>query len=341
MEIDSKILNQNFGLDTSIPHEPAPEDWIVGGDQVQGIKMFSKEAIETGRAWELYIPEGEFQRKNNLDTMACTCFDAMNQEEIYDRAVFGTDENRSDRFLAKLSGVTRQGGSPHNAREARRKYGYVPEQMWPFTPDMDWQEYMSPIVRKVLAEGIKNRDRWTYAHRYCRTERAEMFAMLEECPVSVIGRAWIKDSNTDLYIDGGYNPNHAFVIVGGKWKKNLLAYDSYSADFIYDDNSNKNEFLKKLDWNFRLGEWGKVITKTAASNDRTTLLMKLKNMFKNLKGYMDAKGLHIFYVDERGKQEITLSTIAEKALFMSYFKENIIKHTSWPELAGLPDFKFF
>ena len=65
-------------------------------------------------------------------------------------------------------------------------------------------------------------------------------------------------------------------------------------------------------------------------------------MFDNLVAYMDEHGLHIWYIDtKRGKQEIPLTTIAEKALFMSYVKEGIIKTVTYGEIASLTNQKFF
>lgn len=331
--------NINTGLDVKKQEaeQALPEKHLMGAiskwDEI-------KSNADWTEVWLSLKPETQFGAR--VETMGCTGFGTSNILEMIWKYQYNKDINISDRALNKMSGTTRNGNSVDAPIDTIRKQGFLLEDEWNWDREtFDWDDYYKTIPSNLLAKAKTRLKEWDFEHEYISTYNKETrIEALKTSPIGGTVAAWYKGSD-GLYYDYGHQVNHwSVVIIGYKLNEYWLCADSYPDDFQYNDNPQQPEFLKKLDWNFRFGclKRYKIIAK---ANINTSLLLKLKNMFKNLKAYMDSHGLHIWYIDSRGKQEIPLETMAEKALFMSYVKEGIIPTTTYPAIAGLPNFKFF
>ena len=291
--------------------------------------------------WTDYAPMCEMQRSTTDDWMDCTCEGKTNIIRIFDEINNPGSVKKSVRFLAKNSGVTRDGNRVENVDNSINSQGMVDKTLWPRDVSMDWNTYYSAIPASVKAFGKD----WVLKNKLdCYVigpNPDDMMNALQYGILNVTGYAWAKDSD-GLYHDFGYTPNHDFIVVGHVKGVKWLVYDSYPDDMVQDDNENKQEFLKELAWDYQFGMIQLcVISPKITNQSNISLINKLKIMFTNLKAYMDAHGLHIFYIDNRGKQEILLTTIAEKALFMSYVKQSVIETVNSTNIQKMPDFKFF
>jgi len=299
-----------------------------------------KEDADWMNVWLQLTPETQFGAK--LETMGCTGYGTSNILEMIWLWKFNKVINISDRALNKMSGTTRQGNSVDAPIDTIRHQGFLLEEEWSWDREtFDWDNYYAAIPNSLLNKAKKRLNEWEFEHEYISTyDKNGIIEALKTSPIAGTVAAWYRGEN-GFYYDYGYKPNHmTVVIVGYKLNEYWICADSYPEDFNFKDNPTQQEFIKKLDWNYRFGSL-KRYKISAKTNVNTSLLSKLKRMFKNLVAYMDSHGLHIWYIDERGKQEIPLETMAEKALFMSYVKEGIIKTTSYPIIAPLPNFKFF
>lgn len=134
---------QNRGV--IIEHKPT--DYIAG--------VLPYEVVNPTGDWENYLPSQEKQVFNFVDSMACVTFSALNCIETQYKFLTGQDINFSDRFIAKLSGTTRQGNTIQRVLDTIRKYGLVLEENWPTSPDFIWEEYYAEIPSFVLAKAKK------------------------------------------------------------------------------------------------------------------------------------------------------------------------------------------
>src|SRR3990167_6387689 len=124
---------------------------------------------ETGN-WKDSLPEAEKQLRDTIDSINCVAFATTEQIEAYERKAFGERNNYSDRFVALISGTTPQGNDPAKVYNAIREFGLVPEEMCPWSPDIQSiEEYLSwKGVDKdaCIAEGKKWKERKDFMHNW-------------------------------------------------------------------------------------------------------------------------------------------------------------------------------
>jgi|GEM_PF-2831199 len=136
---------------------PSPTDYIAGSSPVTG-KL--EERLVNG-IWTPYRPTVEAQYKQfSFDSMSCTSFSANNCIEYQINWMLQNNKipaslklwltnngffkdghfNLSDRYLAVVSGTTRQGNYFQSVWDSIRNNGAIPESMLPFGGN-SWEEY--------------------------------------------------------------------------------------------------------------------------------------------------------------------------------------------------------
>ena len=136
---------------------PSPTDYIAGSSPVTG-KL--EERLVNG-IWTPYRPTIEAQYKQfSFDSMSCTAFSANNCIEYQINWMLQNNKipaslklwltnngffkdghfNLSDRYLAVVSGTTRQGNYFQSVWDSIRNNGAIPESMLPFGGN-SWEEY--------------------------------------------------------------------------------------------------------------------------------------------------------------------------------------------------------
>lgn len=340
---DQKIIN------TGLIHElPQEQDWVFGGKSgaVNNVPLFPD-----GHGWLSIQRDEQTQRNANFDTYSCVTFSCLKALSYYVKKVYGIDVDFSERFTAVMSGTTPgRGNSIRAVLESIRKDGFLLEEDCPFTADMTEAEFFSPIPQSLKDKAKKNLDNFMdlgpiVIEWECISnnpfnggliDHSEVREALKYAPVITTGFAW---NGGPVYVNGG-QPNHCFL--GIDWDDqvewDVMADDNYPADFGLEHEPDAN-YLKKLSRFYSLYSGYKITAKLV--NKPVSLITNFKKMFSKMKAYMDSKGLHVYWVDSKGKQEIPLTTTAERALLMSAFADKDIKTSSWPELSKLPDYKFF
>ena len=157
------LLNEvkNHGL---IIPKITPDNWVLGG-----LTKLKGEVINPSGSWRNYLPENEPQSTVKYESYACTCFGSNNAVETLLRFK-GLNENKSDRFLAVVSGINpNQGGDPHIVCETYRKKGATAESSLPFTSDIDTvNKFYSPkpMSDALLQEGESFLERYDVNHEW-------------------------------------------------------------------------------------------------------------------------------------------------------------------------------
>lgn len=159
-------MELNPKINTGLIYEEKPSD-LLGGS-------IPFESRNTTANWLSFLSTSEIQKFRHFDSQGCVTFSAMNNLEcqfnwaldndlLTSSAIkFFTDNgyivdgkfNFSDRFIAKLSGTTRQGNTFQKVWDAIRTHGLVPESKWPSSESFDWDSYYSPIPNDVLELGL-------------------------------------------------------------------------------------------------------------------------------------------------------------------------------------------
>lgn len=212
-----KYLRTNWGF---IPEELKETDYIFG---LAGV---NKKILMPSGDWSEFLPLPERQSGRIIETMACTCFSFLNVLEILFKKKYGLDKNFSDRFLAKMSGVSHSGNVQSRVMDTARNLGLIDEQDWSSNiDDFDWSEYYAPIPGEVQAKAKLFLNDWAINYEAVTPTILAMKEALKYAPLYVAGYAWYYSGG--LYHSLGI-PNHCFVIYNIEqaiaYKR---AYDSY------------------------------------------------------------------------------------------------------------------
>jgi hypothetical protein len=265
--------NLNFGLDLA-KHEAdkqRPTNYKFGAVE--------KQVLRSDGQWLDFDPECEIQKGDEEDWMDCVSESDVNDESLILQRKFNIKNNWSQRKRAKESGTTHSGNSLYAVADSAKNKGLCLEMDWPRDRTMNWNEYYAPLSANAVAKGKQYVAQFDVNYEQVPTNQDALMEALKYAPVQVIGYAWA--SYEGIYYDYGYAPNHAFLLVGYVKGKYWIVYDSYPTDFLIDNNSTKQEFIKHLDWNFKFGD-ALLYSIKLKSTDKRSWLYKLMDKFKNI-----------------------------------------------------------
>lgn len=144
--------------------------------------------------WTKYTSDGEQQYSNAADSMACVTFSHLNILETQEKQQTGYAPNYSDRWIAKMSGTTREGNYLWKVADTVRQFGLVWEKDYP-APAGPWtfDEWMADIPAskigelKILGEVWKRW--WTISYEWVDLTNDpvnNILKALRQCPVQMV-----------------------------------------------------------------------------------------------------------------------------------------------------------
>lgn len=217
--------------------------------------------------WSKYLVKGEPQRKD-LETMGCLSFSGTkivamhimkmieegnisdeNLEWLQVNGYFDTDGqiNFSDRHLAKASNTQKYGNYGSRVARTIEEVGLVPESMWAFLEDYDWDEYYVEI--EELVESLATEFAKRFLVQGHRVHHFKWEETLEKSPIQIY-ISWYGEIKDGIYQKTTTGIVHATVL----YKLTDIKYtlDSYKP------------FLKKLSgdyMHYAYGYWYSVTEK--------------------------------------------------------------------------------
>lgn len=169
---------KNFGV---LPGR-RPTDFVAG--------TLPYEVRNQSGNWDSFVPLGEWQRNNFVDTMACVTFSLLNCIETQEFYLTGQRINYSDRWIAMMSGTTPQGNYLYAVADAVRKYGLVKEESWPAPANYTWDSYYAhPDAQKqaqLEAEGQEWLKTHNFAYEWLTTNLDDILKHLKQCPLQIV-----------------------------------------------------------------------------------------------------------------------------------------------------------
>lgn len=187
-----------------------PEHWVLGASAMPLV-------IRTELAdWEPALSYNELQNKK-FETYNCTSFNTLKQIQMYMKLVFGINVNYSDRFLGIMAGTKAPGNDPQIVCEAIRHYGLIPEEMLPFSDDLEnideYYSFKGADREACLAEGRRWLERFEFFHEWAfgdglsvEDRLKNMEISLKTSPLALAMYAWYPDGD-GVYIKAG-RENH-------------------------------------------------------------------------------------------------------------------------------------
>ena len=214
-----------------IEDEIDEKDWIFGTGDTLG------STVRKGGDWRLFYPKFEMQMKNGLETLSCVTFTTLNAIEVLFDQKYKIKSDFSERYTAKVSGTTKTGNSPQFVAQSVRHFGVIPEDVLPFSPDINtWDEFYSDVPEDLYKMGRGWLGEWVFNHQWVPPEKEAMLDALTFSPLGVAVHAWREDHGIYYRPDGAVD-THLTLLVGGDdnfW----YVFDSYPP------------YVKKLDKNY-------------------------------------------------------------------------------------------
>lgn len=218
----------NFGF---IPDEIKPEDHQFGSASAD---YASKEVLNDTGDWFSWLPVEEHQAFTT-ETQGCVSFGTLNIIEILLRKQYGEQINFSDRFLAKVSGTTKNGNAPGKVGEYLRKLGAPLQSKWDYTQDINtWEKFYEDIPAKVYEEARKDfLDKYEFKHYIVPPTKEAIKDALRFSPVGLSVAAWAKNSEGVYYQFG--NDNHWTLCFNERQVYDIFdSYDDYTKEYSLD-----------------------------------------------------------------------------------------------------------
>lgn len=254
-------MKQDHGL---IIEKPNPD---AGHYMLGGLGSVPLVLLQADRDWRPFLPTGEVQSHDHLETENCTCYGTEHAAAILMRRLFGPDTDGdydwSERFGGIVGGTTKNGNSPHAAAEAIRNFGLLDAQYLPFSASIDsWDSYYTPapMTKNYLdlaAAWLKsfsfNHD-WSIVGNEGPDDKAKkLFDALQYSPQGISVYAWEKDPATGMYVrPNGVASCHWVTLVYAEWGKYWVVFDTYP-DEAGIEGGPQSKWLKVLSWDHLFG----------------------------------------------------------------------------------------
>ena len=162
-----------------------------------------------------------------------------------EKRLYGTEFNRSDRFLVVASGtIPRMGNSMDKVAQTARKNGSVKEDRYTFSQSMTENEYYQVIPQEIYIEALTYKDLYEDQYEWVSwggANKEKMWEALQYGPLQVSIQAYGQYMNGIYMPTGTQDTNHLVTLMYAVYNKEWIILDHYS-----------NE-IKTLDWNYYIG----------------------------------------------------------------------------------------
>jgi hypothetical protein len=212
-----------YGLDITDRFDTRkPEDYVFGS-------ALPFDVLQEDGNWTKYLPPPEWQSvwgEVTFETSACATYGTLNALEILIARKYGRQADKSDRFLATVSGTTIQGNSPQRVGETLRKLGVPLEEEWPASGATSFTEWYQTPPPSVYEKARKFLDKYNVKHEYVKPQDIE--EALKTSPLGISVYAWIKQGGEYVHPVGA-NDNHWCVLIACT-PEHFIVYDTYEDD---------------------------------------------------------------------------------------------------------------
>jgi len=162
-----------------------PTDYIAGVNS----PIVYETRIPNGD-WTPYAWNDEPQSSPEGDSMSCVTQSAINSIETQEFFMTGRKVNYSKRWIAKMSGTTRQGNYLNKVCDTIRKYGLVLDSNYPTPADFTFDQYYADInpdlLAKLTAEGQIWLQKWGLAYEFLQVSDPNLDYHLKHAPIQVV-----------------------------------------------------------------------------------------------------------------------------------------------------------
>lgn len=250
--------NYGFNYDLEIEHQQET-DWVFGGASVPCRALIPQPKRSQ------YLPQGEIQygaedfedcaTRGPINILETKFNYLLGEHLLTDAEVKWLLDNKylkngkvtfSKRWIAMMSGTTRNGNSLKAPVDAIHRYGLIPEAMLPQTDNMTWAEYndTTKITGAMTALGLQFLK--YFPINYERVFTADFPDIIQNDEIAVAGYAWAFPVDGIYQAQPGKPFNHCFM---------YYLLPTYTIFDNYVDSAD-GDYIKRLAPDYVLMEYG-------------------------------------------------------------------------------------
>lgn len=289
--------------------------------------------------WNAVCEDTELQFNRIFDGFDCVLFGIAKATRWYLKKVYNIETTIAEMYNAFFANVKQGYGTTiHDGMESFRLWGWVEDKDYPFTESTTLKQFQTRPPQSIILKAKGQLEVWDFHWEALVNDNARIGDYYKRTPVVFTGFAWASYYGEGVYYDYNNPANHAFA--GGKIKENgnNLISDNYPKDFEYKQNVTDDELIKELDKDFHYGSMHRCWL--TPNYEKTTLINKLKNMFKKIS--RDIHGGFWFLKTVNGV--VMKQKIEDLTGFMGAIIDEIgVANNNLTDefLAKTPDFNFF
>lgn len=251
-------------------------EWVFGALSQPGVVSIPLNEREA------YLPIGELQFDSFVDFNDCASRSPVNHLEAlftyhYTHAmkpankkwmedegyVVDSKVTFSDRFIAVLSGTTKQGNSLKAPVQAIHSFGLIPKSLLPKIDTLTWDEYYASIpqnLKDLGQEFLKH-----FSINYEQVGKNRIAEVVKDDMVGVAAAAWAAPVN-GVYPKIDWPFNHAFLVY------NLPKYQIFDN---YEEHPGDKDFTKNIAPDYEFFDYG---YRVYIGAEKVTMPLFLKNL---------------------------------------------------------------
>lgn len=161
-----------------------PQDYMAGA-----FTFISYGERNPSGDWRPYLPVKEIQYGKE-DSLSCVSFSAANALEVQIKHQTGQEINFSDRWLAKMSGTTREGNWLYKVGDTVRKFGMVLETDYPTSPNYTFDQYHAdipePLYSELIEKGKAFLRQWDVKTEFVPATKEAMLKHIKHAPLQIV-----------------------------------------------------------------------------------------------------------------------------------------------------------
>lgn len=166
-----------------------PTDYFAGVNSPIEYKIRLQDGNWTPYTWSKNLQWAYDNKGNYVDQMACVTHSMLTAIESQEFFLTGKKVKYSRRWIAKMSGTTKQGNYLYKVADTIRHYGLILEEDYPTPAKYTWNEFYEELGEKMIPlsqKGLAWLQKWNFQYEFLPVSDPNIDHHLKHSPLQVV-----------------------------------------------------------------------------------------------------------------------------------------------------------